>query len=501
MLFNTDTFLFQFFPIVFIGFYALGRIKPEWAVSWLGAASLVFYALWAPRQMPLLVLSIGINFFLGYWIAAAKPGFSKQSFLVLGIVFNLSLLFYFKYSGFFLNQLLPASGAAGFFTDVVLPLGISFYTFTQLAFLVDVYRGSAREPNFIRYGLFVSYFPHLVAGPLFHHSYMMPQFRDPAICRINTANLCQGAMLFTIGLGKKVMLADALGSYASRFFNAIERGDRPSTCDAWLGVIAFSLQIYYDFSGYSDMAIGLSKVFNIDLPINFNSPYKAVNIIDFWRRWHISLSTFLRDYLYIPLGGNRHGELRRYFNILVTMGLGGLWHGAGWTFVIWGAYHGLLLAANHGWLLVKQRFTSIDAMPVLLRSIVSRGLTLGAVVAGWVIFRANSVSSAETVAYAMFNLPALLQTKLFGGKGMTLAMLKTSRSDILFIFLPAVVFLFAKNSAEIIEWFRSALSIAAPKRKWSRTQVAVAGVVVGIGLAFSILRMTIQPTEFLYFQF
>lgn len=501
MLFNTDTFLFQFFPFVFIGFYALGKIKPEWAVSWLGAASLMFYALWAPRQTPLLVLSIGINFFLGYGIAAAKPGFSKRSFLALGIVFNLSLLFYFKYSGFFLKQLLPASGAAGFFTDVVLPLGISFYTFTQLAFLVDVYRGSAREPNFIRYGLFVSYFPHLVAGPLFHHSYMMPQFRDPAICRINPANLCQGAMLFTIGLGKKVMLADPIGRHSTRFFGAIERGDPTTIFDAWLGVIAFALQLYYDFSGYSDMAIGLSKAFNIDLPHNFNSPYKAVNIIDFWRRWHISLSTFLRDYLYIPLGGNRLGEPRQYINILVTMILGGLWHGAGWTFLLWGGYHGLLLVANHGWNRTRKPLSNPNPRPSLFRDGAGRLGTLLAVVLGWVLFHASSLPVAGEIYFRMFSIGDIFKTKLFGGSHTFFVAISTSRRELVFLFLPAVALLLAKNSREIDALLHSALLGCRGEKKWMRPALTTLGMVTGGLLAISVLRMAIQPTEFLYFQF
>ena len=237
--------------------------------------------------------------------------------------------------------------------NLLLPIGISFYTFTQIAFLVDCFKAKVHEPKFRHYLLFVTYFPHLIAGPILHHAQMMPQFKKEEIYRINYGTLSIGIIIFVSGLAKKILIADPLGEFADIFFESIRNGVHPSAVVCWAGTLAYTFQIYFDFSGYSDMAIGISLCFGIYLPINFNSPYKAANIIDFWRRWHISLSIFLRDYLYIPLGGNRFGTFRRYLNLFITMLLGGLWHGASWTFVLWGRYAsrycGNRFVASHGY--------------------------------------------------------------------------------------------------------------------------------------------------------
>ncbi|SDU15108.1 D-alanyl-lipoteichoic acid acyltransferase DltB, MBOAT superfamily [Pseudomonas mandelii] len=313
------------------------------------AASVFFYGWWSTTYIPLLLASIVFNYTVGYIIAKnhERARAKSKAALYVGVISNLLLLCYYKYSNFFLGEVARSTGVHMPTLELVLPLGISFFTFTQIAFLVDAWKGKAQEYNFWHYLLFVTWFPHLIAGPILHHGQMMPQFKDPEIYRIRSRNISIGVALFAVGLGKKLLLADPISTYADPVFHAAATGQAIGPMIAWVGAIAYTLQIYFDFSGYSDMAVGLSMLFGIHLPINFNSPYKARNIIEFWRRWHMTLSQFLRDYLYIPLGGNRKGETRRLVNLMLTMLLGGLWHGANWTFVIWGALHGAYLCINH----------------------------------------------------------------------------------------------------------------------------------------------------------
>src|SRR5262249_37293646 len=285
------------------------------------------------------------------------------------------------------NMILPWQWHA---LEVTLPLGISFFTFTQVAYLADVAYGHAYERNFAKYVLFVTYFPHLIAGPIMHHREMMPQF-DTAMPRLSSDRLAIGLTVFSIGLFKKVVIADFLATIADPVFAAAAKG-AVSGADAWGGTLAYSLQIYFDFSGYCDMAIGMSYLFGIVLPFNFDAPYKAQSIAEFWHRWHITLSRFLRDYLYIPLGGNRHGEARRNWNLAVTMLIGGLWHGAGWTFVIWGGLHGLFLIVNHSWLKLTARVPMLArASETIVYYALSLALTQLCVALAWVFFRAESL--------------------------------------------------------------------------------------------------------------
>ncbi len=400
MLFTTVPFALLFLPLTLVGFFAWARWSHAAAAAWLLVASLFFYGFWMPEFTLLLVASIGANFALGLRLARQPLG-QRGAWLTAGVAFNLGLLAYFKYANFFVGSLNAALGWSLPGADVVLPIGISFYTFTQIAFLVDVSRGKVHEVNPVHYGLFVTYFPHLIAGPVLHHGQMMPQFRDASTYRLQPRMLAVGLSVFAIGLIKKVVLADGVAPYADAVFTPTDAGLTPSTAEAWLAALAYTLQLYFDFSGYSDMAIGLSLMFNVRLPFNFDSPYQARNISDFWRRWHISLSTFLRDYLYIALGGNRHGAVRRYANLATTMVLGGLWHGASWTFVFWGALHGAYLMVNHGfralcgearlaWLATQRWFT----WPSWI-------LTMVAVVVAWVFFRATSFEGAARMLIAM----------------------------------------------------------------------------------------------------
>ncbi len=345
MHFSSYVFIFLFAPLAIGLFFLIAHRSRRLAAGWLLLASLFFYGWWNPVYVPLLLLSITFNYVIG----AALANSGRRALLAFGIAANLALLGYYKYAGLFAGTLDDAFGAGFGDLDIVLPLGISFFTFTQIAFLVDARRGGARAYDPVHYGLFVTYFPHLIAGPLYHHKEIVPQFARAEFYKPALDNMAVGASIFAIGLFKKLVLADSIGLFATEIFESAAGGPEPALLEAWGGALAFGLQIYFDFSGYSDMAIGVSRMLGVRLPINFHSPYKAASIIDFWRRWHMTLSRFLRHYLYIPLGGNRKGGARRYANLMIVMLLGGLWHGAGWTFALWGGLHGLYLMVNHGW--------------------------------------------------------------------------------------------------------------------------------------------------------
>ena len=412
MLFNSYEFLLLFLPATLAAFFALsgfGFLKA--AAAWLALVSIFFYGYWSPRYVVLLMASITLNFAAGQAIAkyrnAGRPEFSYR-ILVLALVANLGALAYFKYANFFVDAINQAANTNLSLAQIVLPIGISFFTFTQIAYLVDTYRGKVQESRFIPYTLFVTFFPHLIAGPVLHHAEMMPQFARDDTYRFRLGNFIAGLAFFGIGLFKKVVLADGIQPFVGPVFES-DPAHALTMIEAWGGVLAYTLQLYFDFSGYSDMAIGLSKMINIDLPINFNSPYKATNISEFWRRWHMTLSRFLRDYLYVALGGNRRGVARRYLNLLLTMLLGGLWHGAGWTFVIWGGLHGLYLVVNNLWQMVRERGFKQDlSQSTLAGRMASALLTFLCVVVAWVFFRAVSFDAAMGVLRGMFGLNGLL---------------------------------------------------------------------------------------------
>jgi len=390
VLFHSQAFLLLFLPAVLAGFYVLPVRARLW---WLLGASFIFYGYWDVRLLPLLAGSIGANWALAaMWGRRDAEGRGAARPILAGIAVNLGLLAIFKYADF-------AAGTAAYLTgwrhdpwNIVLPLGISFFTFQQLSYLVDLRRGRARAYGFRDYALYVAFFPQLIAGPIVRHNELVPQFaRDP--WRDGLAErLSRGALLLALGLAKKVFVADRLARVADPLFQAAEGG--LSFAEAWIAAGAFGLQIYFDFSAYSDMAIGLALMFGLMLPENFRSPYRATSLRDFWRRWHMTLSRFLRDYLYIPLGGSRGGTSRTVAALMVTMLLGGLWHGAAWTFVLWGAMHGLGLVAVHLWQRAGLR----------LPAAVGWALTLAFVTAAWVPFRAHSLGDAGTMLAAMGGL-------------------------------------------------------------------------------------------------
>jgi D-alanyl-lipoteichoic acid acyltransferase DltB (MBOAT superfamily) len=512
MLFNTFGFIFAFLPIVLAGFFTIARCSQHWAAVWLAIASLAFYSIWDYHYLPLLLISIIANFGASGAILNATWT-SRKPILVAAIAANLALLAYFKYANFFISSVNQVAGA-----DVVqpmhiiLPIGISFFTFTQIAFLVDTYQGKVSEYKFSHYLLFVTYFPHLIAGPVLHHKEMMPQFKDHATYRLSWESVAVGMTMFVIGLAKKVLLADNIAPMANPVF---EPGAHPGLIEAWVGTIAYSLQLYFDFSGYSDMAVGLSQLFGVRLPFNFDSPYKARNIIDFWRRWHMTLSRFLRDYLYIPMGGSRNGPVARYRNLIVTMLLGGLWHGAGWTFVLWGGLHGLYIAVNHYWHFLRRKF-GWEKSYGTLGAWSAHVLTLLAVMIAWVFFRAIDVTAARDVLAGMsglngIDLPAWSKAKL-GWLAATGAQLRFegirwidfgSLMHLPLLLLGVLLALFFPNSQEIMSGLRPQFQPASRALRnqlilWrpNWTWVSIVSVVF-LACVFSLNR----ATEFLYFQF
>ncbi len=512
MLFNSFSFLLAFLPIVAIVYFWLGRRNNILAATWLGLSSLFFYAWWDYHYLPLLLVSIFFNYLFGWRISEANIA-TKRHWLATGIVCNLALLAYYKYAFFFISTFNEISGYSFTISHIALPIGISFFTFTQIAFLVDTYQGKVKEYRFIHYLLFVTYFPHLIAGPVLHHKEMMPQFADSRNYQINTTNIAVGLSIFIIGLAKKVLIADNIAPYANDLFN---HPISPSFFIAWGGLFAYAFQIYFDFSGYSDMAIGLSRIFGIRLPLNFNSPYKSMNIIDFWRRWHMTLSRFLRDYLYIPLGGNRYGMTRRHINLLITMVLGGLWHGAGWPFIIWGSLHGIYLIINHGWLAISKRINSQSTS--IPGNIIATSITFLAVCFSWVFFRATDLITANEILKGLMgnfgigipnaigihlgNLRPILEKfgiEFYLGGGARfietwswisvaafITFLLPNTQEIMRQFGPALDFNFNQESISLIKktWM--------PNRAWAVTLGAIS--------ILCLLSLN-KPSDFLYFQF
>jgi alginate O-acetyltransferase complex protein AlgI len=404
MLFNSLEFILWFLPLTLFLWFQLGqRGYFRLAIAWLLFASLFFYGWWNPANLPVLVGSVGLNYWIGSTLPRCALATRKKSLLVLGIVLNLAVIGYFKYTNFFLENLNSIARTDFTVGQIVLPLGISFFTFQQIAYLVDAYRTEADQSyRFTDYALFVAFFPQLIAGPIVHHKDLITQFKNKEIYQSNAANLAIGITIFAIGLFKKVVFADGIAICANAMFDAAADGTSLSVVEAWSGSLAYTLQLYFDFSGYSDMAIGIGRMFGILLPLNFNSPYKATSVIDFWNRWHMTLSRFLRDYLYIPLGGNRRGEVRRVINLFITMLLAGLWHGAGWTFVLWGGLHGVYLIINHQWRSFRQRVLHHDlAQTSMWGSFLGGCVTFLAIVVGWVFFRANDIPTAFAVLNGM----------------------------------------------------------------------------------------------------
>ena len=470
MLFNSAEFLLVFLPLTLLGYFQLTRHHcVQAAKTWLVLASFAFYAWWNPAHLPLILISLGVNFAIGSRLARQAGRRSSALLLGAGIAFNLTLLGYYKYAHFALTTLASVAGWPPPAAPVELPLAISFFSFTQIAYLVDSHRGETREYKLLNYALFVTFFPHLIAGPIVHHREIMPQFARPANWLLRHRNVLPGLMLLAAGLTKKVLFADTLAPWAAAGF------DQPGAlglCAAWLASVAYTLQLYFDFSGYTDMALGTSLMFNIRLPINFDSPYRATSIRDFWRRWHITLSRFLRDYLYLPLGGNRRGPLRTGANLLVTFALGGLWHGASWLFVVWGLLHGIAVVFHHLWRHLGLRLPAVAAWL----------LTLAFVNVAWVFFRAPTFDAAGRVLAG-----------LAGANGIGLDTWATRLAAPTWApwFLAAAVVLALQPRNSMANWFGPAPRIGA----W---QAVAGGLIAGVSL---LAILASRYTEFIYFNF
>jgi len=483
MLFNSYAYILIFLPVIFAVYFLLNRSGSLRAGNaWLFLSSLFFYSFWNVKYLPLLCLSIAVNYFFGKLITKTKlSAILRKCALAGGLVFNLGLLCYFKYADFLITNVNLLFDANHSMLYLMLPLAISFFTFQQISFLVDTYKGITPAYSFLDYCLFVSFFPQLIAGPIVHHREMMPQFRDPNKKMADFRNIAPGLTIFFIGLFKKAVIADTFSGPAITGFDQLAS---LSFIEAWTASLCYTFQIYYDFSGYTDMAIGSALLFNIRLPDNFNSPYKAMNIQEFWRRWHMTLSRWLRDHVYIPLGGSRSGETRSIINIFITFLLGGIWHGAGWTFILWGAMHGSAYFINSVW---KKSGMRLAKFPAWLCTFLFINFS-------WVFFRAASFSDALKVLKGMlglngFVLPIRLRTLLaaFESFGIEFGKLRIYHlNEILImigVFGTAAVIL--QNTIAIRKNFK-------PDWRWQ----VYSGIVAATGILF-INRVS----EFLYFQF
>ncbi|MFZ6658587.1 MBOAT family O-acyltransferase [Undibacterium sp. TJN19] len=504
MLFNSFGFLFAFLPITLLIWQILKqKAGIRIALTWLALASLVFYAVWDVRYLFVLLTSITINFWLGGRILRARAAGQDAKaghWLKAGICFNLLVLGGFKYTYFLLANLFAVFHAAPPIDPIVLPLAISFVTFQKIAYLVDCRRGHVAKHDALEYLFFVSFFPQLIAGPIVHHKPLIAQTdaqNNPLFTQ--PESLVAGFSFLALGLFKKTILADSFAHYASPVFE-LARQTMPGGEAAWQAMLAYSLQLYFDFSAYSDMAVGLALMFGFKLPVNFFSPYKATSIIDFWRRWHMSLSSFLRDYLYIPLGGNRHGAVRRYRNLWLTMLLAGVWHGAGWNFFLWGAVHGALLLINHFWHHLLQGRVALSKAWNTLPDFFMIAMTFLLVAFAWVLFRAPDISSASNMYTALLyplsggSLPAIpwhspmqLLEGLLGASG-----------DVAWVWIGiGLLIVWAlPNSVQLLSYD------PAPNTRITIKWQIPLGLLSGLCFWFALKWMAVRPaTEFLYFNF
>ena len=504
MLFNSYIYLLIFLPLSLLGFALFAKVNLRAGFIWLVMTSLVFYGWWnpdpthswTPFYIILILLSCAGNYLLGRAIAAKTGKRQGKVILIAGITANLLLLGYYKYSGFIAGIFLHLTGCSANVPQIVLPLAISFFTFLQIAYLVDAFRGKVDENHhFTDYLLFVTFFPHLIAGPLVHHKEMIPQFTKRREKVLRYRDLSIGLTILIIGLFKKVVVADPLSAIATPLFDASAAGRPLGMAEGWVAILSYTLQLYFDFSGYSDMAIGSARLFGIRFPLNFHSPYKATSIVDFWRRWHMTLSRFLRDYLYFPLGGNRKGSARRYVNLMLTMIIGGLWHGAGWTFLAWGFIHGALLCCNHAWFSLRDRWRlrPLPRVPAI-------GLTFLAVALAWVFFRAPTFGAAVSILKSAFGLGSSIGWPEDGRQ-------IVEASD---AFLPLagglIIAWCFPNTQQFLSRYRPALGLRdfeaeAGGRKWWQWRPDARFAILTLLLAYLTAREFDKISEFIYFQF
>jgi D-alanyl-lipoteichoic acid acyltransferase DltB (MBOAT superfamily) len=491
LLFTSYEFIFVFLPVTFfVYFFLLSKRLTVGAKGFLVFASLFFYSWWNIIYLPLILCSMLFNYIIGTSLGKNKEHLkvSKKTLLIIGIICNLFLLGYFKYSDFFISNINISVGTSFDLLHLALPLAISFFTFQQIAYLVDSYRGETKEYDFLNYALFVTFFPQLIAGPIVHHKEMMPQFADKWNMVRNYKNIALGLFIFSIGLFKKVVIADTFAVWAT---NGFDNSQSLDFFEAWATSLSYTFQLYFDFSGYTDMAIGAALLFNIKLPINFNSPYKAINIQDFWRRWHITLSRFLKDYIYIPLGGNRQGEIKMYSNLLITFLLGGLWHGAAWTFVFWGFLHGLALVIHRIW----------QKINIKMNILVAWFITFNFINISWIFFRAKEWDDAIKVLKGMFGFTNIVLSKEYADKlhflkhygiqfESSLSNIKSSSEILIYIFIAFFIVILNKNSTYILYGIQT------------KKQYAIYLLYCSFLFLAAMYSLIVQEyTEFIYFNF
>lgn len=469
MLFNSHEFIFLFLPFIVLVYFFLNQCKLTLISScWLILASLLFYSYWNIIYLPLLLASILINFGIGNLLLKKRLKLNRRVTLVTGIIFNVALLMWFKHYDFFVTNINYALSTNFTLLNLLLPLGISFFTFQQISYLVDTYRNETKDNGFIYYMLFVSFFPQLIAGPIVQHKEMVPQFIDNGNRKINYKNIAVGIFIFTIGLFKKVGIADTLAVWANAGFDQF---DNLTMFEGWIASLSFTFQLYFDFSGYTDMAIGSALLFNIKLPMNFNSPYKSLNLIEFWRRWHITLSRFLFQYIYVPLGGSRNRKSRTYVNLLIIFLISGFWHGSGWTFIFWGILHGFGIVINRIW----------RSFNIKINKIIAWFITFNFVNVSWIFFRANNWGDALKIFKSMFGFNGINMAEKQG-------LLFVTQNNFLFILITlalSFIVIFCKNSFELSNQFIPS---------W-RTSIAVS--ILAIYSIFSLTKVSV----FLYFNF
>ena len=529
MLFNSYIFLFAFLPVTLLGFYLIqNRGHHSSSIFWLVAASLFFYGWWNPAYLVLLVFSTIFNFIIGIQLGKNSDNASlNKIILIIGVVANLSVLGYFKYANFFIDNLNAVTNNNLILNEIILPLGISFFTFQQISYLVDAYYNETREHSFLHYCLFVTFFPQLIAGPIVHHKEMLPQFIRTTVNTLKSKNLSIGFTIFCLGLFKKVILADGISIYASPIFDAAEAGVAITFFEAWSGAFAYTFQLYFDFSGYSDMAIGLARMFGIRLPINFNSPYKATNISDFWKRWHITLSRLIRDYLWDPVSlsltrfaiNQEYGVIRIYIltviiPIIFSFFWIGLWHGAGWNFIIFGFMHGFYIVFFNLWSKLKVNFLNFSIFENSKFSLlVGWSFTFICVVFGWVLFRAESLESAQIIIYAMLSFNDIVFPEniymfknWFSSEIFINGLYDSNFKAVVWILILLFISLAFPNTLQIMKKYRPAIEsyrgeivyyrknflLWRPKISWALFTAVI--------LVLSILNVS-GESEFLYFQF
>ena len=463
MLFNSYIFIFIFLPTtLLIYFYLNKRRLTVLSKFFLVASSLFFYGWWNVIYLPLIIFSILINYAIGsiFYREISKIKKYRRLLLLFGVFLNLSLLGYFKYTNFLIENINMFSSLNMQPLNLVLPLAISFFTFQQITYLVDSYYSKIDEHSLLNYANFVLFFPQLIAGPIVHHKEMMPQFSSIKNKLINYKNIFLGIFIFSIGLFKKVVIADTFSIWATNGFDIEES---LTFIEAWVTSLSYTFQLYFDFSGYADMAIGAALLFNIRLPLNFNSPYKSLNVQEFWRRWHMTLSRLLKDYVYIPLGGNRCSNFRIYINLIITFIIGGIWHGAGWTFIVWGTLHGVAIVLNRIW----------QKLNINIGKIAAWFITFNFINITWIFFRAKEWNDAIKVLFGMFSVSTDIGS--------------INLISVLFIVLAIIVTIFFKNTNEL-------------EKKIKIGFVASLGVSFVLFISITVLLIR-RSSEFLYFQF